>query len=56
MTSYHLSRIALILAAGLAAGACAGKHVSPIANNAPEWVNKGSGAMKDKDGRRCSTA
>jgi hypothetical protein len=51
MTMNRFSRIALLLAAGLAAGACAGKHVSPIANNAPEWVNKGSGAMKDKDGK-----
>jgi len=52
MTSYRISRIALILAAGLAAGACSGGKKSPIANNAPEWVNKGSGAMKDKDGKQ----
>jgi hypothetical protein len=29
---------------------CAGHKASPIANNAPEWVNKGSGAFKDAQG------
>ncbi|MBI5247368.1 MAG: hypothetical protein HY923_09310 [Elusimicrobia bacterium] len=47
----RVSRIALLLAAALTAGACGGAKKSPIANNAPEWVNKGSGAMKDKDGK-----
>lgn len=50
---HRFSRIALLLAAALVAGACAGNgKPSPIANNAPEWVNKGSGAMKDKDGKQ----
>lgn len=41
---------ALMLAAGVAVLAgCGGNKVinSPIAKNAPEWVNKGSGAFKD---------
>lgn len=44
--------IALVLAGVLSLSACSknGKP-SPIANNAPEWVNKGSGAMKDKEGK-----
>jgi hypothetical protein len=46
-----LSRIAaLSFAAGLSLlAACGGNKpvASPIANNAPEWVNKGSGAFKD---------
>jgi hypothetical protein len=29
---------------------CANRKVSPIAANAPEWVNKGSGAFKDAAG------
>ena len=49
--NYRFSRIALPLAAALFAGACGGAKKSPIANNAPEWVNKGSAAMKDKDGK-----
>ncbi len=50
---HRFSRIALLLAAALVAGACAGNgKPSPIANNAPEWVNKGSAAMKDKDGKQ----
>ncbi len=44
--------IALVLMGSVALAACGGKgKPSPIANNAPEWVNKGSGAMKDKDGK-----
>ncbi len=31
---------------------CGGSKVSPIAQNAPEWVNKGSGAFKEKDGKQ----
>ena len=51
--NHRFSRIALLLAAALVAGACAGNgKPSPLANNAPEWVNKGSGAMKDKDGKQ----
>lgn len=40
-------------AAGLTA--CAHKAsapASPVANNAPEWVNKGSGAFKDETGKK----
>ncbi len=33
-------------------GACASAPKSPIANNAPEWVNKGSGAFKDANGKQ----
>lgn len=52
MNSNRFSRIALMLVASLALAACGGAKKSPIANNAPEWVNKGSGAMKDKDGKQ----
>ncbi len=53
MNSNRFRLIALTLLGTLALGACShnGKP-SPIANNAPEWVNKGSGAMKDKDGKQ----
>ena len=39
----------LLLAAVLPLAACGGNKVvaGPIANNAPEWVNKGSGAFAD---------
>jgi hypothetical protein len=41
----------LFLAALLCAAGCATtKAPSPIANNAPEWVNKGSGAFKNSKG------
>lgn len=44
--------LCLVLSAGLLS-ACAGKgKPSPIANNAPEWVNKGSGAFKDSAGKQ----
>lgn len=53
MNSYGLRNIALVLVSALALGACGGGvKKSPIADNAPEWVNKGSGAMKDKDGKQ----
>jgi hypothetical protein len=53
MNSNRFCDIALMLVAALALGACAGHgKPSPIANNAPEWVNKGSAAMKDKDGKQ----
>lgn len=53
MNSNRFRLIALTLLGTLALGACShnGKP-SPIAANAPEWVNKGSGAMKDKDGKQ----
>jgi hypothetical protein len=40
----------LAVAAAVSMVGCAGHKASPIANNAPEWVNKGSGAMKDAQG------
>ncbi len=46
----RLSTFAVALAAVAAFAACAHK-VSPIAANAPEWVNKGSGAFKDEAGK-----
>ena len=52
MNSNRFRNIALVLVSALALGACGGAKKSPIANNAPEWVNKGSGAMKDKDGKQ----
>ncbi len=49
----RLGAVAVILVAAFSAGACAGKaKTSPIASNAPEWVNKGSSVMKDKDGKQ----
>jgi len=53
MNCNGLRNIALVLVSALALGACGGGvKKSPIADNAPEWVNKGSGAMKDKDGKQ----
>ena len=46
---------AVVLAAAAAAlAACAGKTPppAPIAANAPEWVNKGTGAFKDTAGKQ----
>ena len=42
----------VVFAAALAAvmGCTAPQKASPIASNAPEWVNKGSGAFKDAQG------
>lgn len=49
----RLSAIALTLAAAFALGACASNgKPAPIANNAPDWVNKGSGAFKDASGKQ----
>ena len=38
-----------LLALALVAG-CARKNTGPVANNAPDWVNKSSGAFKDNGG------
>jgi hypothetical protein len=46
----RLSMLAVALAAVAAFSACSHK-ASPIAQNAPEWVNKGSGAFKDEAGK-----
>lgn len=40
-----LSTLAIALVTG-----CAGTKKGPIASNAPDWVNKGSGAFKDSGG------
>lgn len=47
-------RVSRLLAVAVVAAlaACSGGKQSPIAANAPEWVNKGSGAFKDKDGAK----
>lgn len=49
-----LSTFALALAVSAVLGGCssAPKPAAPIANNAPEWVNKGSGAFKDANGKQ----
>jgi hypothetical protein len=53
MNSNRLRNIALTLVSALALGACGGSvKQSPIANNAPDWVNKGGGAFKDQTGNK----
>jgi hypothetical protein len=53
MNSNRFRNIALMLVSALALGACGGNvKKSPIANNAPEWVNKGTGAFKDQAGKQ----
>ena len=54
MNMTRLTAAVLALAAAAALAACAGKAPpsSPIASNAPEWVNKGSGAFKDSAGKQ----
>lgn len=49
---FQAAVLAVVAAATLAA--CAGKTQpsAPIASNAPEWVNKGSGAFKDASGKQ----
>ena len=49
----RLSYFGLALAASVLFSACASNgKPAPIANNAPEWVNKGSGAFKDTAGKQ----
>jgi hypothetical protein len=50
----RFSAYALALVAGLTLGACSHstKSTSPIANNAPDWVNRGSAAIKDASGKQ----
>lgn len=49
----RLTLSALALAAVAFLGACASApKAAPIAANAPEWVNKGSGAFKDAAGKQ----
>lgn len=49
----RIASLAVVLATATVMTGCAkqGKP-SPIANNAPEWVNKGSGAFKDSGGKQ----
>ena len=47
----RLSAAAFALAGFIVAG-CASSKSAPIAANAPEWVNKGSGAFKDQTGKQ----
>ncbi|OGS39789.1 MAG: hypothetical protein A2506_07510 [Elusimicrobia bacterium RIFOXYD12_FULL_66_9] len=44
--------LAVVAVAALAACATPKPPSAPIANNAPEWVNKGSGAFKDNAGKQ----
>lgn len=49
----RIASLALALATAASLTACASKgKPSPIANNAPEWVNKGSGAFKNEGGKQ----
>ncbi len=53
MNRNRCQNLVLAFVAAIALGACAGKgKPSPIASNAPEWVNKGSGAFKDQGGKQ----
>ena len=53
MNKNRFSAVVLAAVAAAALAACAGKPpASPIASNAPEWVNKGSGAFKDAAGKQ----
>lgn len=53
MKTNRLAAAACALVAAAFLGACSGNgKPAPIASNAPEWVNKGSGAFKDKDGKQ----
>lgn len=49
----RISALCLALATAAAMTGCASNgKPSPIANNAPEWVNKGTGAFKDQAGKQ----
>jgi len=54
MNKNRFSAVVLAAAAAAALAACAGKTPppAPIAANAPEWVNKGTGAFKDTAGKQ----
>ena len=45
-----LSVLVVAAAVSVMVGCTAAQKASPIASNAPEWVNKGSGAFKDAQG------
>ncbi|MDD5628475.1 MAG: hypothetical protein PHU21_05390 [Elusimicrobia bacterium] len=49
----QLAKLSVLVAAAAVSavvGCTAPQKAAPIANNAPEWVNKGSGAFKDAQG------
>lgn len=48
----RIAAFSLALAAAVLTGCAAKSQPSPIANNAPEWVNKGSGAFKNDGGKQ----
>ena len=49
----RFTQLASALAAAFVLGACSSApKSSPIVNNAPEWVNKGTGAFKDQAGKQ----
>lgn len=47
-----LSLFAAVATAAALTGCAGNGKPSPIANNAPEWVNKGTGAFKDQAGKQ----
>jgi len=48
----RVSAVVATLAAAFVLGAChSAVKSSPLVNNAPDWVNKGSGAFKDEAGK-----
>ncbi len=48
----RLSTFVAAAAAAFVLGTCAHYKPSPVADNAPDWVNKGSGAFKDAAGKQ----
>ena len=48
----RLSTYAYALVAAIALAGCHSYKPSPIVANAPDWVNKGSGAFKDQAGKQ----
>lgn len=47
-----IATLGLALVTAVALTGCTKGKPSPIANNAPEWVNKGTGAFKDSAGKQ----
>ena len=47
-----LCRFAAIAALAFVAGCASAPKQSPIVQNAPDWVNKGTGAFKDAQGNQ----
>jgi len=48
----RISNLVLAAAAAFVLGACSHNTSSPVANNAPDWVNRGTGAFKDSAGKQ----